>query len=78
MGVTPMKKNMGAADRVVRILVAIGVAALYLTGTISGVVAIVLGVVAAVFLATGAAGFCPGYVPLGISTRRERSESVRV
>jgi Protein of unknown function (DUF2892) len=49
-----------------------------LTSSISGVVAIVLGVVAVVFLATGATGFCPGYVPLGISTRRKRSESVRV
>jgi DUF2892 family protein len=73
-----MKKNMGAADRVIRILVAIVIAALYLTSSISGVVAIVLGVVAVVFLATGATGFCPGYVPLGISTRRKRSESVRV
>jgi hypothetical protein len=73
-----MKKNMGAADCVIRILVAIVIAALYLTSSISGVVAIVLGVVAVVLLATGATGFCPGYVLLGISTRREGSESVRV
>ena len=73
-----MKKNMGTADRVIRLLVAIGIAALYLMGSISGVVAIVLGVVAIVFLATGITGYCPGYVPLGISTRKASVDSVRV
>ncbi len=73
-----MKKNIGTADRVVRIIVAIAIATLYFTSSISGIVAIVLGVVAVVFLATAITGFCPGYIPLGISTRRERSESVRV
>ena len=69
---------MGTADRVIRLLVAIGIAALYLMGSISGVVAIVLGVVAVVFLATGVTGYCPGYVPLGISTRKASGDSVRV
>ena len=73
-----MKKNMGTADRVLRLVVAIGIAALYLMGSITEVVAIVLGVVAVVFLATGISGYCPGYVPLGISTRKGSVDSVRV
>lgn len=73
-----MKKNMGTADRVIRLLVAIGIAALYLMGNISGVVAIGLGVVAVAFPATGITGYCPGYVPLGMSTRKASVDSVRV
>jgi len=44
-----MKKNMGGTDKFVRILFAIAVAVLYFTGTISGVLGIVLLVFAAVF-----------------------------
>lgn len=73
-----MKKNMGTMDRAIRILAAIAILVLYLAGSISGVTAIVLGVIAAAFLVTSLVGFCPGYVPLGISTRKEPSGSVRV
>lgn len=73
-----MKKNMGTADRVFRILAALAIVALYLTGSISGLVAIVLGIVAVAFIVTSFAGWCPAYVPFGISTRREPSGSVRV
>jgi DUF2892 family protein len=73
-----MTKNMGTADRVIRILAAIGIAMLYFTGSIGGVLAIVLGVVGIVFLATSLVGFCPAYVPLGISTRGHGAESMHV
>ncbi len=73
-----MKKNMGTADRILRILAAIAIVGLYLTGSIGGITAVVLGVIAVVFVITGVVGFCPGYVPFGISTRRQESESVRV
>ena len=73
-----MTKNMGTTDRVIRILAAMAIAALYLTSSISGVVAIGLGVVAVVFLVTSLVGFCPAYVLLGISTRSQRAGSVRV
>ena len=69
-----MNRNTGMADRVIRILAAIGITALYLNGSIGGVVAIVLGIVAAALVATSVVGFCPGYVPLGISTRRHSSD----
>ena len=73
-----MKKNIGTTDRLLRILAAVGIVVLYLTGSISGVVAVVLGVVAAAFVVTSVVGYCPGYVPFGISTCRETSDSVHV
>jgi predicted ABC-type sugar transport system permease subunit len=66
-----MVKNMGIEDRVIRVLLAIVVGILFLTGTISGTVGVILGIVAVVFLVTSAIGFCPGYVPLKINTARK-------
>ena len=65
-----MTKNMGTVDRAIRTLVANGVGVLYLTGQISGTLAIVLGIFAIVFLLTSFIGSCPLYIPLGISTRK--------
>lgn len=64
-----MKKNMGNLDRILRIAVAAVVAVLFYTGTISGTVAIVLGLLAIIFLLTSFISFCPLYLPFGISTR---------
>lgn len=63
-----MKTNMGTIDRVVRLLVAVAIAALYMLNIISGTVAIVLLVLAGVFVLTSLVGFCPLYMPLGINT----------
>lgn len=66
-----MKPNMGTADKIVRILVAIIIAGLYFTNTISGTVAIILLVLAGVFILTSFISFCPLYLPFGISTRKK-------
>jgi len=63
-----MKKNMGTADRVIRLIAAIAVGVLYGLNLISGTVAIVLGIVAGAFLVTSLVGWCPMYLPFGIST----------
>ena len=63
-----MIRNMGVADRAIRILAGLVVAGLYFTGRISGTLAIILGVFAAVFILTGLVAFCPGYLPFGFST----------
>lgn len=63
-----MKKNMGQVDRTIRVLAALAVGVLYWRGTLSGTVAIVLGVLAVVFVLTSFVSFCPLYVPLGLST----------
>lgn len=66
-----MKPNMGSADRTIRIIVAILIGILYFTGKISGTLAIVLGIVAVIFLLTSFVGTCPLYMPFGISTRKQ-------
>ncbi len=65
-----MKRNMGIADRVIRVVLAVVVGVLYFTGQLTGTAAVVLGILAVVFLATGIVGFCPLYLPLRLSTRR--------
>jgi uncharacterized membrane protein YesL len=66
-----MKKNMGSTDKVVRILAAIIIAGLYYTDYISGTVAIVLLIIASVFIITSFISTCPLYLPFGISTRKK-------
>ena len=65
-----MTRNMGTTDRVVRTLIAVAIAILYFMGKISGTLAIVLGIVAIAFIVTSFVGWCPSYVPLGLSTRK--------
>ena len=40
-----MTKNMGTIDRVIRVILAIVVLLLYLTGAITGIAAIILGII---------------------------------
>lgn len=63
-----MKKNMGNLDRIIRLLVAAVVVVLYFMNVISGTLAIVLLIVAAIFVATSFISFCPLYLPFKIST----------
>jgi len=66
-----MTKNMGTIDRVIRLLVVIIIAALYFTGQLGGLMAIILGIVAAAFFITSMLGWCPAYLPFGFSTRKK-------
>jgi hypothetical protein len=66
-----MKQNMGTIDRLIRIILAIVVLVLYLTGSISGTAAIILGIIAVIFFLASVVGFCPAYVPLKISTKKK-------
>jgi uncharacterized membrane protein len=68
-----MTKNMGSTDRIIRLLVAVGIVALYFTNTISGTLAIILGIVAVVFVATSMVSFCPLYAALKLSTLKKQS-----
>ncbi len=63
-----MKINMGGADRIIRVLIAVAIAILFFTEVITGTLGIVLLVVGAVFLLTSVVGFCPLYAPFGIRT----------
>ena len=63
-----MKKNMGSADRIIRIILAAAVAFLYYNKTITGTVGIVLLVLAGIFALTSFVGFCPLYKLVGLNT----------
>ena len=69
-----MKKNMGTADRIIRILVALVIAGLYFANIISGTLAIVLLALAAIFILTSFISFCPLYFPFGILTRKKETK----
>jgi hypothetical protein len=67
-----MEKNMGTIDKVIRILVAIAVAILYFAEIISGTVAIVLLILAGIFILTSVISFCPLYLPFEINTGKKK------
>ncbi|UKJ06731.1 YgaP family membrane protein [Solitalea lacus] len=63
-----MKRNMGNADRMIRLIIAAMIVILYFTDFLTGTWSIILLVLAGVFVTTSAIGFCPLYAPLGINT----------
>jgi hypothetical protein len=63
-----MKTNMGSADRVVRLIVAVLLTVLYLTKTITGTLGTIALAVSGVFLLTSLVRFCPLYTLFGINT----------
>jgi hypothetical protein len=66
-----MKKNIGNADKIIRIIAAVIIALLYFTQQISGTTAIILLILAGIFILTSFISFCPLYLPFGISTRKK-------
>jgi fatty acid desaturase len=69
-----MKKNMGSADRIIRVVIAIIFAILYFTGTVTGIWGIILLVLGGVFLLTSFISRCPLYLPFGIRTNKPSEE----
>jgi hypothetical protein len=66
-----MKNNMGSADKMIRILIAAAIVFLYNAQLISGTLAVILLILASVFILTSFIGFCPLYLPLGWNTRNK-------
>ena len=67
-----MKKNMGSADKSIRIIIALAIAALYYFNVIEGTIAYVLMALALVFLLTSFISFCPLYLPFGLNTCKKK------
>lgn len=63
-----MKVNMGSADRIIRLVLAVLFAVLYFTKTVTGTAGIILLVLAGIFLVTSLVRFCPLYTLLGMNT----------
>ena len=67
-----MKKNMGNADKMIRIIIAAIVAILFFTNVISGTLGIILMALAGIFVLTSLVSFCPLYAPFGITTCKRK------
>jgi hypothetical protein len=63
-----MKKNMGTADRVIRVIIASIMGLLYFNGTVTGTLGLVLLILSIIFVLTSLISFCPLYKPFGINT----------
>jgi len=66
-----MKKNVGTIDKAIRLLVAVVVVILYFTHVITGVTAMILLAVAAIFVVTSLLSLCPIWMALGVSTSKK-------
>jgi hypothetical protein len=66
-----MKLNVGSVDRIIRVVLGIALGALGLFGVVNGALMYVFYVVAAVFIITGAIGFCPLYALFKLSTAKK-------
>lgn len=64
---------MGAADKTIRIIAAIIIAGLYFANILTGVLGIVLLILAVVFALTSFISFCPLYVLFGINTCKKKN-----
>ena len=63
-----MKKNMGSADKIIRLIIAALLVVLYFTGIVTGIIGYILLAVAFIFIVTRLVSFCPLYTIFGIST----------
>ncbi len=63
-----MKKNMGLADRIIRLIIAAIIAVLYFTNIISGTLGIILLIVAGMLILTSLIGICLLYLPFKLNT----------
>lgn len=65
-----LNKNMGQADRIIRLILAAIFVILYFTGTVSGALGVILLVLAVIFVVTSVVSFCPLYTLFKLSTRK--------
>ncbi len=69
-----MKKNVGSADKIIRIIIAIAAAYFAYTGAVSSPWNYVLYVVAGIMAVSTVAGCCPLYSILGIGTCKVKEQ----
>jgi hypothetical protein len=66
-----MVKNVGTADKVIRLILVAVAVILYATKVISGVLAIIVGIIALLLLLTTVTSYCALYPMLKVSTRKK-------
>jgi hypothetical protein len=68
-----MKCNLGVLDRILRLILAAAVAILFFTKQLTGIAAVILGVLAVIFFLTSVIGFCPLYSIFDLSSAKKES-----
>lgn len=63
---------MGTIDKAIRVSIAVLIGVLYFTNVLSGTLAIILGVLAGIFVLTSFMNFCPLYLPFNINTFKSK------
>jgi hypothetical protein len=63
-----MTRNMGTADKIIRIVLGALFLVLWMMGMTKGALAIILGIVGIVFILTSVVSFCPLYALFGFRT----------
>jgi len=63
-----MKRNVGKTDKIIRIVIAIILVALYFTDVVTGTLGIIFLVVAGIALVTALVNFCGLYAIFGFSS----------
>jgi amino acid transporter len=63
-----MHKNMGSFDRIIRLVLAIVLGSLVISQMLTGITGVITSIIAVILIITSLAGFCPAYLPFGIST----------
>jgi hypothetical protein len=63
-------RNESSTDRIIRIVVGLGLAGLALVGAVTAPVLYLVWAIAAIALVTGIVGFCPLYALFRVGTRR--------
>jgi hypothetical protein len=69
-----MKKNMGTADKAIRILLALTFIYLYAYEYITGILGMVLMFITLFFNLSSITGYCPLYGVLGINTNKAKDK----
>jgi hypothetical protein len=67
-----MKKNIGKTDKAIRLILAAIIVVLLFTNVASGTLAIILFILAVIFVVTSLISFCPLYALFGISTFKQK------
>ncbi len=67
-----MIRNMGMADKIIRVIIAAVIAILYFTGILSGTLGLVLIIISGIFVLTSLISFCPLYLLFGLSTCKKK------
>jgi hypothetical protein len=66
-----MKANIGSLDKVIRIILVIVFAMLYITKMVEGTAGTILLIAAGVLLLTSIINFCPLYTILGLNSNKK-------